>query len=120
MQIKDYKQKIVKLGVDPNNPELVKNLLKEKDIEIKILNKNLKIIEGHHIQTLKLVCMQTKRDEFYKDVLNYKEKGTQYQNQIKKQEERMNLMEKKKIELESFKKFFTTMPTQSVQSGKYS
>ena len=42
LQIKDYKQKIIDLGVDPTNFELVKNLLKEKEVEIQVLKKNSK------------------------------------------------------------------------------
>ena len=79
MQIKEYKQKIVDLSADPNNPNLVKNMLKEKDIEIQILKKKLKIPKGHHIQSPELLFMQAKRDEFYKDMLKYKERVTQYQ-----------------------------------------
>jgi hypothetical protein len=63
------------LGVDPNNLEPIKNPLKEKYIEIYILKKKLKIPVGHHIQTPKLISVQTKRDEFYRDMLKYKEKG---------------------------------------------
>lgn len=57
----------------PNNPKLVKNLLKEKEIEIQILKKNLKIPEGHDVQTPELVSLQTKRDEFCRDMLKFKE-----------------------------------------------
>ena len=64
--------------------------------------------------------MQTERGEFYRDKLKYKEKVTQYKNKIKHHDKIINLMEKEKIELEAFKNSVTTMPTQSVQSEKYS
>ena len=69
-------------------------MLKEKDTEIQILKKKLKILERHHIQTPKLISVQTERDEFNRDMLKYKEQVTQYQNRIKQYEEMIALMEK--------------------------
>ena len=45
VKIKECKKKIVDLGVDPNNPLPIKNLMKEKDTDIQILKKKLKIPE---------------------------------------------------------------------------
>lgn len=58
VKIKEYKQRMIDLGVDPNNPQPVKNLIKEKENEIHILKKKLKILETRQIQTPKLVALQ--------------------------------------------------------------
>lgn len=68
------------MGADPNNSKPVKNLLKEKEVEIKVLKKKIKIPEGHHIQTPKLVSLQIGKDEVYRDMLKFKERVTQTKN----------------------------------------
>ena len=64
-------QKIIDLGVDPANAKPVKDFLKEKDIEIQILKKKLKIPNTQHIESPELVSLQAERDKYYKEMLMY-------------------------------------------------
>lgn len=60
-------------GDDPNSQEHVKNLLKDKENEIQILKKKLKILATQHIQTLELMSLQDEKDTIYREMLQYKE-----------------------------------------------
>ena len=106
------------MGAKPNNILLVKNVLKEKEIEIQILKKKLKIPEGHHVQTPELVSIQTERDGFYRDVVKFKEQVIEFQNYIEQYKDKMNLVEKENIELEDFKDPVTYVQSKLVQDEK--
>ena len=64
-------QKVIELGIDPSNTNPIKDLIKEKDIEIQVLKKKLKIPNTQHIQTPELLAFQEERDKIYKEMLMY-------------------------------------------------
>ena len=70
-------KKVIELGNDPNNTKPVKDLNKEKDNELHVLKKKLKIQDTQHIQTPDIVALEEERDKIYKEILMYKEQVTQ-------------------------------------------
>lgn len=95
-QIKELQQKIIDLGSNLNNSKPIKDLIKEKDNEIHILKKKLKIPNTWHIQYPKYVALQEKRDMIYQEIMLYKEQVAQYK-------ESHRSLEKDKEEILAFK-----------------
>lgn len=80
------------MGIDPNNPDPIKKLHKEKETKIQILKKKLKTLESQHIQTLELIPLQSEIDDFSKDMVKFKEWVIECYDQIAKYKRKMSLV----------------------------
>jgi len=74
IQIKNLQRDIVSLGNKPNNMQVTKKLLEEKDNTIQVLKKKLKVPNAEHVQYSELFALQEEKEKVYQEMMDYKRK----------------------------------------------
>ena len=60
------------MGVDPKDPKLVQSIIEEKEKQIKLLKKNLKILGITQVQLEELIILQMEKDKEFQEIQNIK------------------------------------------------
>jgi hypothetical protein len=63
MRIDDLEKKLVKVRDDATNEEHIQKMVSDKDNEISILKKQLKLFDVDHVQTPKLLVIQKEKEK---------------------------------------------------------
>ena len=74
IQIKKLQGDIISLGTEPNNVQVMKKFLEEKDNTIQVLEKNLKVPNTEHVQYSELFTVHEEKEKVYQEMMDYKGK----------------------------------------------
>jgi len=63
--VEEIERKIISIGIYPNHPIFVGDLIKKKDTNIKVLKKRLNIPEAQHVQTREIQVIYKEKDKLF-------------------------------------------------------
>ena len=81
IQIKNLQGDIISLGTEPNNMQVIKKLLEEKDNTIQVLKKKLKVSNAEHVQFSELFALQEEKEKVYQEMMDYEGKSLKLQEE---------------------------------------
>jgi hypothetical protein len=87
MSVEDLEKKLVKMRDDATNEEPIQKMLSDKDNEISILKKKLKLSNVDHVKTPDILVIQKEKDKLTEIIekLNEQNISLHQQNQVLKQ-----------------------------------
>jgi len=68
VRILALENKLMTLGADPKDEEVVKSLIKDRDSEIKVLKSKLKILDAEHTQTKELMAAHEEKEKLIQEL----------------------------------------------------
>ena len=83
LQIKRLQGDLVILGIEPNNTQLTKKLLEEKENTIQMLKQKLKVPGAQHVQYSELTVLQQEKEKIHQEMMDYKGKMLKLQEENK-------------------------------------
>lgn len=83
-KFKKVEKNIISLRVDPKDPKPVKSILDEKENQIQLIKKKLKILNTAHVQQEELIALQMEKYKHYQEIQKHMKK-------YKKENEGLNI-----------------------------
>jgi hypothetical protein len=82
LKVEDLERRLVKMRDDATNEEPVQRMLNEKDNEISILKKKLKMSDVDHVQTPELLVIQKEKERLIEVIASLNEQNNSLQQQV--------------------------------------
>jgi len=83
MRIYALEKKLVKVKDDATNEEPIQNMVSDKDNEIAIMKKQLKLSDVDHVQTLEILAIQKEKEKLIEVIVKLNEQLFSLHQQIK-------------------------------------